>query len=288
MDQLACIKAFIAIKEQGSIKEAAKKLYQTDAAISKKLSKLEVSLKVSLMDRSPGNFTLTPIGEQYYAICQETMEKLASTEQLIQQIAIAPRGELKVTCDRVNTHQYLIPKLKSFIKKYPYIHLNFNTAERVPDFSRGDSDILFGVGMSFPGQEELVQKRLGITRDILCATPTYLKQTGIPKKPKDILNLEYICHSQRLPKNIISFDKGIDVAVKPFLKFDDTFSLVSAALQDLGYIHVKEYRVQDELKEGKLVEILPQFHKTPISIYIYYRHQTYPDPKVRAFIDHFK
>jgi hypothetical protein len=35
------------------------------------------------------------------------------------------------------------------------------------------------------------------TRDVLCASPEYLAKHGIPKKPADLLNLDYIAHTQR-------------------------------------------------------------------------------------------
>jgi DNA-binding transcriptional LysR family regulator len=287
MDQFACIKAFIAVVENRSVHMAAQSLHQTDAAISKKLTKLEASLNVILLTRTRGKFQLTDIGAQYYQICKQALSKIDHAEQLIQQVNMAPKGELKVTCNRWHVEHYLMPKLKAFVREYPGIELSVNIAERIPDFSRDDMDILFGVALNMPAPDNLVRRQLGSTRAILCASPAYLKKIGMPKKPKDLLKLDYICHHQRLPMDIISLDKGIEIAVKPFLKLDDTCTTLAAVLDDLGFMYTKAYMVEDLLRAGKLIEILPEHNKAVIPIYSYYRYQPYPDAKIRAFMDFF-
>ena len=288
MDQLACINAFISIVEEGSLHAAAVKLHQTDAAISKKLSKLEASLDVLLLERGRGKFKLTDIGQQYYNVCKEALEKISDAKQLIQQVTVIPKGELKVGCVKHNASRYILPKLKDFLKEYPEIQLSLNVSERVPDFAAGEADIFFGLASPIPDQEEnLIRKKIGVTRDIFCATPAYIKEMGQPQKPKDLTKLSYICHTARKPMDILSFDNGVELDIKPYLKFDDHDMIVNAALQSLGYIHAKEYMVEDQLQSGKLVELLPNYKKTQLPIYVYYRYQTYPDPKVRAFLEWF-
>ena len=289
MDQLACINAFICIVEQGTLHAAAKKLHQTDAAISKKLSKLEASLNVVLLERGHGKLKLTDIGNQYYFLCKEATEKILSAGQFIQEVTRVPKGELKISCVRYNYCRYIMPKLKSFLKKYPGIQLTVNVSERIPDFSQGEADILFGIAMPIPDQENnLVRKKIGLTRDILCATKSYLKKAGSIKTPRDLIRLKYICHAARKPLNIISFDNGEELQIQPFLKFDDREIVVNAVLQDLGFMYVKEYMVEEYIRTKQLIEILPKFTKTTLPIYIYYRYQAYPDPKVRVFLDYFK
>ncbi len=288
MDHLAHINAFIAIVEEGTLHAAALKLHQTDAAISKKLSKLEASLDVILLERGHGKMKLTDIGQPYYQLCKEVIEKIANAKQLIQQVTAIPRGELKVHVVKQNADRHIMPKLKDFLKQYPEIQLTLTTSEHIPDFSRGEVDILFGIAMPILDQgDNLVRKKIGLTRDIICATPAFLADHGIPQKPKDLIALPYICHTARRPLNLISFDNGTELQIQPFLKFDHHESLLNAALQGLGYVYVKKYMIEDELKSGQLVEVLAKHKKAQWPIYVYYRYQAYPDPKVRAFMEYF-
>lgn len=286
MNHLSCIETFIEIIEQGSLRKAAKKLCQTDAAISKKLTKLEESLNTCLLKRGRGVFEVTAAGQQYYELCQDIMAKVAKAEQFIQEKTLVPAGELRVTSNRFNAERYLLPRLKEFLTEYSEIQLNLTIAECMPDFSENKMDILFGVAAQ--GADDLVQKKLTTSRDILCASPGYLKTKSIPKKPKDLLALDYICHNQRRPVNIIHFDADETITIpKPILKLNDSNASVTAALQDLGYIYIKSYYVEKELTENKLIELLPEYNRNKIPIYIFYRYQEYLDPKIRAFVDFF-
>lgn len=288
MDKLSCITAFISIIEQGSLHKAAKKLHLTDAAVSKQLSKLEDSLNVTLLKRGHGKIELTDVGQQYYLICKDATEKLNSAHQLIEHVTTTPKGLLKICCVKHNIYNYLMPYLKSFVDAYPEIRLTFILAERIPDISRGEVDILFGLAMPIPDQENnLIRKKIGQTRDIICTTTKYLETVSVPKKPQDLLQLSYIAHLARVPVNIISFDNGSELKVDPLITFDDHDAIIEACLQGLGYVYVKEYMVEKHLKNKQLVEILPQYNKSISAIYFYYRYQMYPDPKVQAFIKHF-
>lgn len=231
---------------------------------------------------------LTDIGQQYYQLCKEVTEKIANTKQLIQQVTATPRGELKVHTVKHNADRHILPKLKEFLKQYPEIQLTLTTSELIPDFARSEVDILFGIAMPILDQgDNLVRKKIGLTRDILCATPEFLSEKGTPQKLKDLLALPYIAHTARRPLNLISFDNGTELQVQPFLKLDNHENLVNIALQGLGYVYVKEYMVKEYLKSGQLVEILAKQTKAAWPIYVYYRYQAYPDPKVRAFIEYF-
>jgi DNA-binding transcriptional LysR family regulator len=59
------------------------------------------------------------------------------------------------------------------------------------------------------------------------------------------------------------------------------------ALNHLGFIYIKSYMIEAELKKKTLIEILPEYMKTQIPIYVYYRQQPYIDQKIKAFIEFF-
>ncbi len=73
----------------------------------------------------------------------------------------------------------------------------------------------------------------------------------------------------------------------PLIKTNDSCAALSIALNDLGFIYIKSYMIEAEIKKKTLIEILPEYMKTQIPIYIYYRQQPYADPKIKAFIDFF-
>lgn len=288
MDQLACIQAFISSVQEGSLHQAAQKLCQTDAAISKKISKLEQSIHTRLLDRKRGKLKLTEIGAQYYLYCQEALDKLDAAKEFIATTSNTPHGKLRIVTNRHQCETELIPRLKGFTERYPAIRLTIHSSETVPDFSTGEIDILFGIAMNIPHEEKLIRKQINHTRSIVCATPQYLRDSKItPRAPEDLLKLHYLCHSGQYPFELITFDNDFNLRLTPFMHFDDAHTSLLAALQHLGFISIKEYKAEPYLKTGELIEILPDYNQTQLPIYVYYRQQHHIDPKIRAFMDYF-
>lgn len=289
MDQLACMKAFIEIVERGSLHAAAVQLCQTDAAISKKLTKLEKSLHSQLLERAPGKQMLTEVGQHYYYLSKEALEKIYLADSFARQTQAQPKGELTILLSRYLFPDLIAPKLKAFMQRYPDLHLRFNTAERTFNFEKEQVDILFAIAMPPPNSQNLVRRKMHAysTRNVICATPAYLAMHGEPKKPKDLLTHRYLCHVGQYPFQIIYFDKDQELIVAPFLKFDETQTIIAAAKQHLGFIAVREFKVSAELNSGEFVEVLAPYNQSQVTRYSYYRKQAYPDPKINAFLNYF-
>jgi DNA-binding transcriptional LysR family regulator len=288
MAQLARIKAFIEIIERGSIHAAALALCQTDAAISKKLTKLEKILNIKLLERGPGNQRLTEMGAHYYHACKAALEKINVAESFIKQTYSAPEGELTVLVSKYLFAEIIAPKLEHFMVLYPALRLKFNTAERTVNFEKDHIDVLFAIAMPPPNKENLIRRKWKhSTRSVICATRQYLEKHGTPKKPKDLHAHRYLCHCNQYPKNMITFDEGFELSLQPFLEFDETDAIVIAAKQHLGFIAVREFKVTQDLQSGDLVEILPQYNQDKVMRYTYYRQQAFPNPKIQVFLDYY-
>ena len=249
------------------------------------LIKSSANLNVKLLERDNRNSALTPIGHEYYLACKEALDKLIDAEQIIKNNKVEPKGRLMITVNRAIAECYILPKLKSFFKKYPLINLSLDVADRGIDYSPGKMDILISINSL--DKEDLVQKRFFTTRDILCATPKYLKENLNPTKLSDLGKLNYICHCTRSPINTINIGTKCLTIEHSILRANDNDILIKSALQHIGFIYIKEFLVSQELRSGKLVEILPKLNKKRDNVYFYYHHQKYVDPKIRAFIDYF-
>jgi len=288
MAQLSYIKAFIEIVERGSIHAAACMLHQTDAAISKKLTKLEKLLNIKLLTRGPANQRLTEVGAHYYDVCKSALEKINAAESFIKNTHSTLEGELTILASKYLFAEIIAPKLEDFMLRYPALRLKFNTSERTINFENDNVDILFAIAMPPPNQETLVRRKWkDSTRSVVCATSHYLEKYGMPNKPKDLLKHRYLCHRNQYPKNVITFDEGFELLLQPFLEFDETDSIVSAAKQHLGFIAVREFKVTQQLQSGEFVEILPQYNQNKVMRYSYYRQEAYPNSKIQAFLDFF-
>lgn len=283
MNTLDLAQALIAIADNGSIHKAAAKLFQTDAAISKKLSKLEAHLGTQLIQRDRKGLLLTPTGQRYYHEAKKALEQFSLAERCVAHETIQPRGELRVTSNFYYSQTIIMPRLPEFLSRYSQIMFILDVAEVSVDFNARKMDILFG--SSHAGDEQLVRKKIDSSRYVLCASPRYLKQHGMPHSAAELLQHNYIAHCARKPLNLIPLDHDQQIAVKPKLLVNNSQMMIQAALAHLGFIWTIEHIVTELIAKKKLVPLLVPYLQRSIDVYAYHEYQPYLDPKIKAFME---
>ena len=283
MTTLAQITAFIAVVEEQSFAAAAKKHGISTAAISRQIAHLESELKTQLLQRSTRRHSLTEIGLQYYQQVKKTIDELHEAELAIVGSQSEASGVLHVNTGRYYAMEYLLPRLPEFMGQNPQLKIKLEFAKRYTDITREGIDIIFGSSLSHPNN--MVQRRVGSTRFVLCASPAYLEQYGTPKIPLDLNQHRFMTHSGRNPDNQISFKNHPPVFIDPILWLNDSHALCECAINGMGIVKLHYYIAATALQENRLIEILPEFSEAEKAVYLYYQHSRYLQPKIRRFID---
>jgi DNA-binding transcriptional LysR family regulator len=283
MSKLDWLETFINVVDKNSFAAAARKQGISAAAISRQIAALEKELKTQLLQRSTRHLKLTEPGRLYYQRCKEILNELTAAEAEIAQGNVVPAGELSVTSSRYFAQNYLLPYLAEFMQLYPKLTVKLELAERLPDLISENIDVLLGVSMV--GSPDLIHRRIATTRYVMCASPKYLKQYGIPKKPEDLIKHNYITHSMRAPADVLSFDKGKVIQVKPMLWLNDAQAMLMCAVQGMGIVKLHDYMVKEALAKKQLVEVLASHHVAEQAVYLYYQPGRYLQTKIRCFID---
>ncbi len=280
---LVHMKTFVLTAALGSLAAVARKLKVSPAAISKQLTRLEKELGLQLLMRSTRRIELTEVGLNYCLQCQRILEEVEVAAALISQVKAIPAGILKIVSGRHFANSYIVPHVKEFLLKYPQIQLNLELAERIPDLNLEGIDILIGMSLSATG--EVIQKKIAKTSYVLCASPNYLKQFGIPKKPQDLKSHRYITHSMRKPDHELLFRNKESLTLDPYIQVNDVQTMLNFALQGLGIVKLHQYVVKDDLEQGRLQEVLMTYKEAELPIYLAYPQRRYISSKIRCFID---
>lgn len=276
---------FLSITEHGSFTEAAKSLNLSKAALSKTIKALEKELELSLFIRTTRSLKLTEEGKLLYQQCLRLKEELDSVRHLVGRFHSEPRGHLRISCNLFWAEKYLLPKLELYMKKFPQIEIDLLSEERLPDLKRENIDLVFGV--NWPAPDNVIARKIGETRYVLCASPDYLKRFGTPTCLNDLEQHQYIPHLGREHHTpIVSLKKTTSkIHLKHQLKTNHSHLIKACALQGLGIVELHDYVVADEIEKGNLIEILPGILKEKEPIYIYYRKDGFVLPKVRQLIN---
>lgn len=275
---------FLAVAETGGFTAAAKKMGISKAAISQTIRMLENALQVSLFIRNTRHVTLTDEGEVLFSQCQRLKQELDITRDLIGGLNASPAGTLRISCNPFFAESHLLKILQDYIQLFPKVKVEILAEERMPNMQQEQIDIVFGI--NWPAPEDIVAKTIGYTRYVLCASQGYLEKFGVPKNIKDLEQHHYIPHCGRSSENILtSLKKKASLNLKPHLILNSTYFMKKCALSDMGIIQLHDYMVKEELKNGSLVEILPEFFIKRIPLYIYYQKHKFVQPKIRQFVN---
>lgn len=285
MSDLDRFELFTYVAQCGSLTQAATALGISKPSLSKQIKRLETDLKVDLFSRTAYRLQLTEQGEILFAQCLRLRKELDDARSICQGLIDEPEGTLRVVAFEYFSERLIFPKLKSFMNKYPKLDIIIDTNERMPNFEKEQVDI--AVGFSLSSSDDIVRKRIEITRFVLCASPEYFNKHGRPSELSDLKKHAYIEHSGRAPSHRNELHLSRTVAIKPILMLNSVVSMIECAKQGIGLIQLPLYLLDSELKQGNLVEVLSEGQPQNINVYYYYPRYRYTQPKIRKFIDFF-
>jgi DNA-binding transcriptional LysR family regulator len=287
MSDLDRYELFIEVAQAQSLTQAAEQLGITKASLSKQMKRLESDLKVDLFSRAGYRLSLTPFGERLLEQCLHLKRALDDTRSLCDQLHEQPKGDLHVTAFCYFAQRLIFPRLKAFQDKYPQLTIHVDLEERLPNFDKSVCDIALGFSLPTPQDyDEIIQVPMGSTRYVLCGSPSYFIQAGKPERIEDLQDHRLISHPSRGQQHL-KFAKSHAISVKPMLYVNRVEAMIECSCLGLGLVQLPIYMLEDYLKQGDLVEVLPDVQMQQGSIYYYYPKYRYIQPKIRAFIDFF-
>ncbi|MCC2625936.1 MAG: hypothetical protein K0R14_1809 [Burkholderiales bacterium] len=284
MSKFEQLEAFIKVVECSGISPAATALHLSASAVTKQIQALESGIGVALFDRTKRSLKLTEIGERYYSEAVVALKNLHQLESLIHTSQKEVSGILKVRCMQFVANSLIIPRLAEFLNLYPKLQFNLESLEHMPNFWQDGVDIVYCT--SRPGEDNWIQKKVGVTDTIICVSPGYLEQFGNPKTLQDLQEHRFLTHTSRKPDHLIRL-KAQNLIVSPYLWFNSYESMITAAVAGLGFMWVHKSSVRKELESKSLVELFPEHALRDQPTYLYYMSGQYIHPKIRAFVDFF-
>jgi LysR family glycine cleavage system transcriptional activator len=251
LPSLNWLRAFEAAARHTSFAEAAKELTVTPAAISQQVKQLEDWLGTALFTRQPRSLTLTDAGHGYLPIVRQAFDHLAAGTQDL--FGSGRSGPVAVRVSTSLTYLWLVPRLASFLSRYPDVSLRLTTTVDGLAFGQADADleIRYGNGQ-WPGFRA---DRLFWEALIPVCSPALLRGPVPLAKPDDLANHTLI-HMIGEPENWQMWLNAAGVSglsVGSTLQFDLHMMATRAAIEGIGVALGLSPMVDDALVDGRLV-----------------------------------
>jgi DNA-binding transcriptional LysR family regulator len=287
MDRLEAMTVLLAAVDTGSLSAASRRLRIPLATVSRRVSELEQHLGVRLLLRGSRKLTLTDAGRDYVESCRRIVEEIAEAERAASGEYRKPQGELVISAPTTMGRTHALPVAVEFLRAHPDIRMRVQLTDRTVSLLEEHVDVALRIG-ELP-DSSMIAARVGIIREVICASPAYLKTRGVPKEPADLASHDGIAHqSQYTTRANWTFQakgRSQTIQVPSRLVVSTAEAALVAAVGGAGIARVFSYYMVDLPKARELVRLLEAYEPPAVPVHLIYPGQRHVPLKLRAFLD---
>lgn len=287
MDRFQTMSVFVAVAEEQGFAAAARRLNMSPPAVTRSVASLEDHLGVKLLQRSTRYVRTTEAGLRYLDDARRILLELEAADATAAGINATPRGQLAVTAPVLFGRLFVMPGVIEYLKKYSETNISVMFLDRVVNLLEEGMDV--GVRIGKLPDSSMHALQVGSVRIVLCASPAYLQEHGVPTSPDDLHDhrmLASIAGNHLLDLRFKTRDREREMQLKTRLTTNTNDSAIEAALQGYGITRLISYQVAEHLKTGALQSVLEEWEPDPLPVNILYREGRQAAAKVRTFVDY--
>lgn len=285
MTNLGDLEVFASVAASGSMSLAAKELGLSPAVISKRIKRLEDNLGARLFQRTTRQISLTEAGSGFHQRVLAVLEGLEEAEDFVSGRSNNLTGTLKVSASTSFGRMHIAPHLRSFMERYPDLAINLVLSDEFTDLVAGGFDL--AIRIADLADSSLVAKRLAPVRRMLCASQSYVDRFGAPTCVEELKGHRCLpAHNNDLWR-LEGPDGPVQFRPEGMLITNSSEVIREAVISGLGIALRSTWDVGQELKDGRLVQLMPSFEgSSHITLSAVYPSRRFLPAKVRLFIDY--
>ena len=288
MGQFEDMAMFIKVVDSGSITNAADQLNIAKSAVSRRLKELETRLNTQLISRTTRNSTLTEAGQKYY---QEACSILSEVDLLNEQISGLSsqlEGKMRLTAPLSFGLMHLDEIIHNFAQQHPQLSFEIDFSDRHIDLVEEGYELAIRIGELKDSSYQA--KRLTVIRRVLCASPEYLKQAGVPDSVEALKQhafLQYgLTNKQGELEVIDPAGKRHRVETTSRFKANNGNFLLDMAIKGHGIAFTPTFIAYQSLAKGELVPIMEDHQFPTLNAYAVYPKNRFLSQRCRLLIDY--
>lgn len=285
LDRLTLLETFVRIAERGTISAAARDLGVSQASASRQLSDLEQRLGVELIARTTHSLSLTKAGE---TCLKEARVLLADWDGFAERFADEAEslsGPLKIVVPIALGQTIALDCAIAFQKAHPGIVLDWILEDRPIRFSEMGCDLWIRIG-DVPDETLIVQPISTVER-LIVAAPGLLPVAAKPD-PATLEDLPCLALSPfeggQIPLRAKD-GKSLDLKAGVAFSSNDIFAIRRGARSGAGYAVLPHWLVAQDLEEGTLIDVLPDWRAPSLTINAAYAPSRRQTRRLKLFLE---
>ncbi|PZP09564.1 MULTISPECIES: LysR family transcriptional regulator [unclassified Pseudomonas] len=284
--QLHRVQTFLAVVDFGSYTRAAQYLGISKAMASLHIKALEQALASTLLIRTTRQVTLTETGQALYDEFKGIVANIDTAFDNVLHGRDRVSGKLRISSTAEYAETFVLPILPLFTARYPEVRLSYHFNSSLNDLVAEKLDLVIRLGhladSGFKGRQ------LADYAIALVASPALLKDRQVTQ-PEELDAWPWIGNSNLGGPPGWTFShlrRGeVEVRVSPGHESNSATAIRAMALAGLGLAVLPEWMVLDDLGNGRLVRVLPEYRLATQPVHVLFPNSAHLPRKSRVFID---
>lgn len=271
LENLRGMAVFASVVRHGSFSGSAKELGITTSAVSQQIRSLENDMGVVLLHRSTRKLSLTEAGASFYESAKDVVAAAEQGRIRVNQLRDELAGNLRIATTPELGVNHILPALSTWMSAHDDLNIHFEADNQYVDMIEERIDIAIRMAPS-ANDNTLSMYPLTEVRQMLVASPHYLRQYDKLVEPKDLTKLQMIGVSllkdpNQFDVNHIETGKKTRVKMPSRIQTNNVFLATTLAKEGHGVMRIMSLDVQKELASGDLVEVLPGYQLPTYMLY---------------------
>lgn len=283
-DRLFALRLFVRVARGGSFSVAGRELGLSQPSVSRIVSGLETEVGAALLTRTTRAVTLTEAGADYLARIEPILAALDEADHAARGSGEL-RGLLRVGVAASFAMRQIIPRLPGFMDRHPGLRVEMTMTDQRQNLVAEGVDVALRFGTL--ADSSATARKIGVSHRMLVASTAYLERAGVPATPAELPSHSIIVGPAALAGFTFQREgREASVHLKGRLVVNVNEAAATAAIAGLGIACLGRWGCREEVSQGTLVQILPDWSLGPMDVNAVFAAGRAAKPAARAFADY--
>lgn len=278
------LESFYHVAQKKGFSAAADSLDVSKGLISRHVASLEEEFNTQLFHRTTRSVTLTEAGRHLFEKAEQIFLLAQNAHQQVLDISHEARGTICFTSPVTLGERVIKDVLPEYRELCPEVRVQLSFTNNACDIVNGEQDIALRTTSLLP--LDAVARPVGMIRNALVVSSDYADRKGIPETPLDIYDHECILQSRNTSWNCWKLSDGersLDISVSGQVSVNRNSSIRKLCLNGTGIANIPYYLVEEDVRAGRLIQVLPDYRAAMHELHIVYARQRSIPRKLELF-----
>lgn len=285
MDRITAAQVFVTIVECGSLIGAADRLDMSRSMVTRYLAEMEDWVGARLLHRTTRRLGLSAAGEATLARCRQMLEMAGQMPSVQDKTQDTPHGMLRIACAQSLAQVEIVPAVAEYLRRYPRTAVDLLIGDKAVNLVEERIDLAIRITNQL--DPNLIARPLGDCPSVICASPVYLCERGVPRTVDDLAQHNCLTFSY-FGKSLWTFERDqipVSVPVSGNLSANEPSVLLTAAVEGVGVALQPTYAAAPLIRRGDLVSLLTDYRPQGLGIYAIYSSRQHLSATLRTLLD---